>query len=336
VNGGHDNSTRHPKKNDCVQAIDFMFSYVDEYMNTKPNGIKHVIMNVYGGESLHHPDIVEILMAVRQKYLRFKDRWHLTLTTTTNAIISNNKLLEILPLIDEFTVSYHTENTKKQKALFRENLLSIKARGRRQKCVVLMHEEPTLFKDAEDMIAWLVQHDIKFLPRQLDRPVHLEDSTGVYDTRQMIWFNKLYNSRNHNAVTELSSTAEESKLTNIGRSCCGGRQVCLDQKYKQRHSFVDNHFPNWYCSVNHFFLYIKQVTGEIFVNKDCKMNFDGSIGPIGHLTESASMIERLRNDLATQTLPVIQCKKSRCLCGLCAPKSKTLEGYHDIMDKYLA
>jgi pyruvate-formate lyase-activating enzyme len=145
-----------------------MFEYVDLYMTNRPNGLKYVILNVYGGESLHHPDIVTILQAVQQCYEKYKTNWHLTVTTTTNAIVSPGKLASILPLIDEFTVSYHVENSNKNKKLFRNNLLTIKAAGRRQKCVVLMHPEPDFFEDCKDMIEWLTQHQIKCLPRQLD------------------------------------------------------------------------------------------------------------------------------------------------------------------------
>ena len=84
--GGHDNSTKHPPMSECLSALDFMFEYVDLYMNTKPKGIRYVILNVYGGESLHHPDIVKILSQVREKHQLYADRWHLTVTTTTNAI----------------------------------------------------------------------------------------------------------------------------------------------------------------------------------------------------------------------------------------------------------
>jgi hypothetical protein len=63
-----------------------MFEYADQYMQRKPNGLKYVVLNVYGGESLHHPDIVEILAQIQPKYQPYADRWHLTVTTTTNAI----------------------------------------------------------------------------------------------------------------------------------------------------------------------------------------------------------------------------------------------------------
>ena len=149
---GHDNSTKHPPLDECLKSIDFMFKYVDLYMSTKPPGLRFVILNIYGGESLYHPDIETILEAVHKKYLEYKDLWRLTVTTTTNAIITQKKLLKILPYIDEFTVSYHTEATPKQKQQFLENLLLIKQHNKRQKCVILMHPEPELFKDANNMI----------------------------------------------------------------------------------------------------------------------------------------------------------------------------------------
>jgi pyruvate-formate lyase-activating enzyme len=163
IYGGHDNSTRHPPLDECLKTIDFMFEYVDIYMSTKPQGIKYVILNVYGGEALHHPNIVDVLSVLRERYQPYQDRWHLTITTTTNAIIAPHRLDKIIPFIDEFTVSYHTENTDDQKQQFRDNLLKIKATGTRQKCVVLMHSESDKFTDAQNMIEWLKENDIKYL-----------------------------------------------------------------------------------------------------------------------------------------------------------------------------
>lgn len=331
--GGHDNSTKHPPASECLVALDFMFEYVDLYMNTKSKGIKYVILNVYGGESLHHPDIVNILSQIRTKYQQYSNRWHLTVTTTTNAIIPDKKLQQIIPYIDEFTVSYHTESTNKQKQQFKNNLLSIAQSGRRQKCVVLVHQGSELFQDATDMIAWLTDNNIKMLPRQLDGSGGA-NGDRIYNESQVQWFDKLYNSKSFAQPSSLLENKKESHLTDIGRACCGGRQTCTDQNYKQRHFYVENKFPDWYCSVNHFFLYVKQVNGEVFVNKDCKMNFDGEVGPIGNLKNTKEILSTLQNQLATDSLPVIQCKKYNCFCGLCAPKAKNLETYNKIMEKY--
>ena len=331
--GGHDNSTKHPPTSECLAALDFMFEYVDLYMSIKPKGIKFVILNVYGGESLHHPDIVNILGQIRTKYQPYSDRWHLTVTTTTNAIISDKKLRQIIPYIDEFTVSYHTESTEKQKQQFKNNLLSIAESGRRQKCVVLMHQQSELFQDAINMIAWLTENNIKKLPRQLDGNDGLVGDR-LYDQQQVQWFDGLYKLKSFGQPPRLLEDKKESYLSEVGRACCGGRQTCTDQNYKQRHFYVENKFPDWYCSVDHFFLFVKQVNGEIYVNKDCKMNFEGSVGPIGNLKNTEELISRLKNQLDNNNLPIIQCKKYKCLCGLCAPKAKSLETYNKIMEKY--
>jgi hypothetical protein len=303
-------------------------------MNTKPRGIRYVILNVYGGESLHHPNIIEILSQVREKYQPYTARWHLTVTTTTNAIVSNKKLQEIIPYIDEFTVSHHSESNNKQKQQFKENLLTIKRFGKRQKCVVLMHQNPELFADSQKMIDWLNENDIKFLPKQLDGSANTVGGIRLYDQKQVLWFNTLYKSKTFGESNTISDDSKKSNLTNVGRACCGGRQMCVDKNYKQRDFYVDNKFPDWYCSVNYFFLYVKQVTGEVYVNKDCKMNFDGTTGPIANLSHASDILSKLKTQLDTDTLPVIQCKKYNCLCGLCAPKAKELQTYHSIMEKY--
>jgi hypothetical protein len=64
------------------------------------------------------------------------------------------------------------------------------------------------------------------------------------------------------------------------------------------------------------------------------MNFDGSVGPIGNLKNANDLVIKLKNQLDTNSLPVIQCKKYKCVCGLCAPKAKELDTYNKIMEKY--
>lgn len=330
---GHDNSTKHPPLADCIKSLDFMFEYVDLYMRHKPRSIKQVVLNVYGGESLHHPNIVEILSQIREKHQRYSSNWNLTVTTTTNAIVSEKKIRAIIPYIDEFTMSYHTENTAKQKQQFKDNLLIVAETGKKQKCVVLMHHESDLFQDACNMIDWLNQHNISVLPRQLDGNINPANKRK-YTEEKITWFNSLYKSKTFGDKKNILDSTTDQNLTNVGRACCGGRQVCTDQNLKQRNFYVENKFPDWYCSVNHFFLYVKQVNGEIFVNKDCKMNFDGTVGPIGNLSNTKAILSTLSAQMDSNTLPVIQCKKTQCYCGLCAPKAKYLSTYHDIMKKY--
>lgn len=318
--GGHDNSTSHPPLTECLNSLDFMYEYANTYMAYKVRGLQKVVLNVYGGEALHHPDIKVILQQARLRHDKYE--WPLTITTTTNAIVTEKKLADLIPLIDQFTVSYHPESTDKQKQQFRQNLLIIKNSGKALKCVVLMH--PKLFEDAQAQIAWCKDQGIACQPKAIDHPQEWPQFN--YDSKQVIWLNNLYQAD--------IAPAENTDVSEQGRACCGGRSLFHNGDYKTPVGFVANKFPDWYCSVNWFFVYVKQVNGEVFVNKDCMMNFDGTVGPIGNLSESKQLLDKLKSQLEQNTLPIIQCKKHSCWCGLCAPKAKDLENYQHIMKKY--
>jgi hypothetical protein len=233
-------------------------------------------------------------------------------------------------------VSYHTTNTEKQKTLFRSNVLDIIAAKKRIKCVIMMHPDVDRFTDAQQMISWCQQHDIKFLPKQLDS--NPSTSKFLYQSHQVQWFDQMYAKKTYQIGRRpLSVDVSQDQTVNlsaVGRACCGGRGLCKDQMHKNRECYVDNKFTDWYCSVNEFFVYIKQVTGEVYTNKDCKMNFDNTVGPIGHLSHAQSLLQNLRNKIKDRSLPVIQCQKTRCLCGLCAPKAKDRKNFDNLMEKY--
>ena len=327
---GHDNTQKHPPLEECLKTIDFMYQYVDKILAQRRAGLRYVILNVYGGEGLHHPNIETILEQAKQRHVEYQDRWNLKITTTTNAIVTRKKMARILNFVDEFTVSYHSETSPTQKQLFRENILQIKQAGRDVKCVVLMHAEPKLFADSQQQIKWCQANDVRHLPRQLDhRPEHTQFN---YNEKQVVWFDNLYKERSHSKTQAISQPVRDKNnnvdLADTGRSCCGGRQLCEDGNYNDRKFFVANKFPGWYCSVDQFFLHVKQTTGEVFVNKDCKMNYNGDVGPIGFLTDVEAMLSSVG-----QT-PTIQCAKSRCFCGLCAPKAADISSYNKIMRKY--
>ena len=64
------------------------------------------------------------------------------------------------------------------------------------------------------------------------------------------------------------------------------------------------------------------------------MNFEGTVGPIGHLDRSQQLLETLEQQLTTDTVPVITCAKKICYCGLCAPKAQTKDQYTEMFKKY--
>ena len=102
----HNNSTEHPSLDECLKTIDFMYAYADRYMQLKPSWQKMVVLNVYGGESIFHPDITTILDQVR---IRHTYDWPLTVTVTTNGVAGANLWSRVVERVDEFTISFHSE-----------------------------------------------------------------------------------------------------------------------------------------------------------------------------------------------------------------------------------
>jgi len=310
IEGGHDNATQHPPVADCLQTIDFMYEYVDLYMQHKKPSQRKVVLNVYGGESLFHPGIIEILEACKNKYAQYQSKWHLTVTCTTNAVIGQNLLERILPLIDEFTVTFHAESLEKQRDQALANLKTIKERNVRVKCVILMHNNPVLWDRCLDAIAFCKTHNVKHIVKPLD-------NTGdqwAYSAEQL----RILRPNEHPIQFVKPAVAIEQ-----GRQCCGGRLLSTNGKLNSRETFVPRQgFKNWSCSVNWFFLFVRQLDGAIYTNKDCMTSTTGRVEPLGQLDNTMDILNTLRQQL-NGNMPVIKCVKTTCRCGFCAPKAKS-------------
>jgi pyruvate-formate lyase-activating enzyme len=340
IDGGHDNSTKHPPLNECLSTIDFMYQYVDLYMKSKKPSQRKVVLNVYGGESVFHPNIVEILSACREKYKPYQNDWHLTITCTTNGIVGSNQWQRIVPLIDEFSVSFHSENLPKRKQQYLDNVLYLKKQGKRFKCVIMMHNDPKYFSESEKIVEFCKQHDIRYIEKPLD---NIEDK-WAYTSQQFqrlktFWINSLPVSKQQSYENNLNSlTANNEKIHSIteGRPCCGGRKLSLNNDLKSTVSFVPRQgFKDWYCSVNWFFLFVRQLDGAVFTNKDCRTSTTGRVEPLGYINDYQSIINTLKIQLDSQEPPIIKCVKDICLCGFCAPKAENLEDYKKLLGRNL-
>ena len=322
MGGGHWTLANHPDKQECINTINFLYDYTDLYMQTKQRFSRRAVLNVYGGESLLHPDIVEILHATREKHSGYD--WPLTISTTTNAIIGVKRMKEIIPYIDEFTVSYHTDSLTKQREIFRKNVLEIKNSNKRIKVVMLMTNDYSKWDDLLEMIEWCKRNNVRWVPRQLDNA----DPAKVYNLQQLAWFAEQYDQ-------PLESFEAGEGLTDKGRPCCGGRGMCTNGDLKTKQTFIpQTNFKDWYCSVNHFFVFVKQNDGRIFSNKDCRMNFNGKVEPIGNLNNVETLLAETRDRLSGSEIPLMKCAKTRCVCGICAPKAMALDTAKQIMKKH--
>lgn len=335
--GGHDNSTKHPPLAECLQTIDFMYEYVSLYMKHKKQSQRKVVLNLYGGESLFHPDIVTILEECHKRYLPFKDQWVLTIICTTNGIVGKNLWKKIVPLIDEFTVSYHTETLLKQKSLYKDNILYLKKNNKRFKCSILMHSAPDLFDEAEAFVEFCKINNIDYFLKPLDN----HDDKWRYSNKQFktlktFWINSVPNGKKSSYSTTLETVGSEESVSFIkeGRMCCGGRKLSINGDLKSCMSFIPKQgFKNWYCSVNWFFLFVRQEDNQVFTNKDCKMSTTGNVEPLGDLNDCKKIIDTLKYQLESNLMPVIQCKKETCMCGFCAPKAENKDSFNELIKR---
>ncbi len=341
----HDNSVPHPPLEECLDTADFLLDYADLYVSRRNEQQRHVSLNIFGGESLFHPNIVDILKYLRDQHTNKKYQWSLGLSTVTNAVVKEKIWNRIVDLVDYFTVSYHAESTEEQQNLVKKNLLTLQNTGKNYHCAIMMH--PKNWDNCQAMIEWCKDNNIKYLPRQIDHgPLNFK---FYYNNDQASWFQDFYDAGKtgcNSCETSCKKTplleGLKKKVFSIvnleskGRSCCGGTPFHIDQNYQQTQTHIQNRLKGWHCSVNYFFVFVKQVTGEIFLNKDCRVNFDNKVAPIGYLKDRKSILEKLKQDLENNTLPTVICAKNKCWCGLCAPKAATKEKYSEIMEKYLA
>ena len=339
IDGGHDNSTQHPSLDECLTTIDFMYQYVDLYMQHKKQSQRKVVLNVYGGESIFHPNIVEILQACREKYSAYKDRWWLTITCTTNGIVGPNQWKRIVPLIDEFSVSYHSEILPKQQQQYLDNILYLKEQNKRFKCVVMMHNDPVYFAKSEKIVEFCKEHNLRYVEKPLDNTEEKWAYTpDQFSKLKTFWMNAVPTSKQAEYKNSLDLVGNEDKVQSIfeGRPCCGGRKLSLNNDLTSSVSFVQKQgFRDWYCSVNWFFLFVQQLTGDVYTNKDCRTSTTGRVEPLGNLNNYQLIIDQVKTQLDNKAMPVIQCVKDICACGFCAPKADNIEDFNKLLTRNL-
>ena len=327
----HNNKIPHPSLEDCLKTVDFLLEYVDVYMENKNPKHRNAGFNVFGGESLFHPNIVEILSYIKTQHKKYEHRWTMAVQTVTNAVVKEKIWNQIVPLLDYFTISYHSESTKEQQDLVRQNLLMLKANNKRFICSILMHAGR--WDNCQQMIEWCKANDIPYLPRQIDHSWH--DIKFWYNKEQTQWWDDLRGVERqvplHKKIISIVN------LDSQGRSCCGGTELSVNGNTACGQTYIPgNNFQGWSCSVNYFFVYVKQVTKEVFLNKDCQMDFNKKIAPIGTVDRGDNIIQNLRQNFANDTMPVVTCNKSKCWCGICAPKAHDKQTFDSMMEKYVA
>jgi sulfatase maturation enzyme AslB (radical SAM superfamily) len=316
---GHNNKIPHPSITETLDTVDFIINYVSVIMQSRK--VKEASLNIQGGESLVHPQIIQIL-----KYTNAKAQdldWKLYINTITNAVVKDKIWARLVQYINFFTISFHSESSYKQQEQVRKNILYLKTHNKNFHVSIMMH--PKYWDTCVDMVEWCKANDVKFNIRQIDH--HWMDFRFNYTSEQAAYIS---GGAIAPTIVQKAKAVVTGKvnLSAQSRECCGGLEMCTNETACTKR--VENKFKGWHCSVDKHFLYIRQTTGEVFTNKDCRMNFDGKVGPIGNLKNTQAILDRI--SAGTNT---IICKKSYCNCGLCAPKAQHKDDYDRIMVKYV-
>jgi organic radical activating enzyme len=345
----HDNNTKHPELERCKKGIDFIFKYVDLVMSIKKSYEKSVTLNLLGGETLIRPDIVEILEYMSELYnTTYKDRWKLTTYVTTNGIVGKSVLKKCLSLIQYWTVSYHTEALDKQKKMAVETIYLLKKHNKSFDVRLMAHSNPTKFKECQDLAKQFDQDGIKNSIKPIGATQsHVDvqswnniDSTNIhtYTKDQSEFIANYWNNRNKkstNTITLHNMTKVDKKfvVTSAGYPCCSEKTLCVNSDRKNTVSHVPiTQFQDWYCSVNWYFLFVKQNSELIYHNTSCRVNPETNlVEPIGTLSDGDLILKKFKHQLDTNTVPVVKCPKNYCGCGICAPKAKSKEDFEKII-----
>ena len=346
----HDNFSAHATLDSLKENVDFLYEYIDLHLGYRTSKIANI--GFTGGEPTVNPNFIPFAKYLRTEYNeKYKDKWTCGFALTTNGAMGLKMGQAVMQNFDHATVSYHSESNQKLKQQVKDRILEFHYQGSdfnfTVSCNVMFHAD--YFDECRDLCEFLDSHGVNYVPRVIgEEPDSRPTFAHKYNDEQLQWMKDYWKRKNEKKndeqeVTKVLSavgekTTQKKKLgQNIGRPCCGSRDMLLHTGTKKRKSnFVDfRQFKGWHCSVNWFFLHLEQQTDSVFHHQTCQARFDGKRGRIGKLSEGKKLIKDLRQKMNTNTMPTVICPKMTCGCGLCAPKSMHQEKYLEVLGNHL-
>ena len=346
----HDNFSAHATLEELKRNVDFLYEYTDLYMQFR--NLKIANFGFTGGEPTVNPNFIPFAQYLKQQYQeKYADRWEAGFALTTNGAMSEKMGQAVMENFGHATVSYHSESDDKLKQQVKDRILQFAYQGPLHEFTVsvnvMFHAE--YFDECVQLCDFLQAHEVDFVPRVIgEEPDSKPTFAHKYSKDQLQWFKDYWKRKNEEkreqettwALSAASDKTENKQKVignNIGRPCCGSRDMMLYNGTDSRRSnFVDfREFKGWNCSVNWFFLHLEQQTDSIYHHQTCQARFDGTRGPIGKISEGHKLIEELKVKLESGTMPTIVCPKQTCGCGLCAPKSMNQDRFFDVLENHI-
>ena len=339
----HDNFSKHATLDELKNNVDFLYEYTDLYMQYRNHKVAN--FGFTGGEPTVNPNFIPFAQYLKNQYEeKYANRWEAGFALTTNGAMSEKMGQAVMENFGHATVSYHAESDGKLKQQVKDRILQFHYQGGLYEFTVsvnvMFHAE--YFDECVELCEFLKAHEVDFVPRVIgEEPDSRPTFAHKYSDEQLAWMKNYWKQKNdatyaNSAASDVVKNAK--KLGNsIGRPCCGSRDMLLTLGNESRKSnFVDfRQFQGWSCSVNWFFLHLEQQTDSIYHHQTCQARFDNRRGPIGKLSEGKKLIAELKDMLENNRMPVIQCPKHTCGCGLCAPKSKFEEKFVETLGNHV-
>lgn len=314
----HDNSLKPVEYDQVKRSIDFIFKYSKTILSIKRKHARKLAINFIGGEPMIHPNVIEILVYLKEQYKKYyKDDYHLSVCMTSNATFGSNILSKCLPYIDLWTLSYHTEANQKQKDLVLKNIKKIKDENKRLQVRVIAPEKDELFFEASSIHKELLDMDVNALLKPCYNRMYDADKTGYLKT---FWIGQ-------------NLQQDQEYKTDRGTTCCAERPLNVNNDRKKQVTFLQsNRFHTWYCGLMFRYLYVDWL-GRIYQNSVCQISYETNLPePIGHVDNYELVLENLNKKIEDRDIPVIVCPYETCtVCGMCAPKAKNKEEFTKIM-----
>lgn len=339
----HDNFSKHATLDELKNNVDFLFEYIDVYMEHRQTKIASV--GFTGGEPTVNPNFIPFAKYLREQYNeKYADKWEADFALTSNGAFSEKMGQAVMENFGHATISYHSETDQKLKQQVKDRILQLHYQGSLYQFTVsvnvMFHAE--YFDECKELCQFLLEHGVDFVPRVIgEEPGSMPSFAHKYNEEQLAWMKNYWKQKNDalyasSAVGDVVKNAKKLG-SSIGRPCCGSRDMMLHNGTEKRKStFVEfREFKGWKCSVNWFFLHLEQQTDQVFHHQTCQAKFNGTRGAIGKISEGHLLVEDLRKQMQAGTLPTIVCPKQTCGCGLCAPKSMDQNKLLAVLDNHI-
>ena len=350
----HNAHSPHTEKDNLLKAIDFLKEYKSRISNFIDH--KEYYISMTGGEPTANPHFIDTVIELKKQAPDFK------LDVTTNGSFNNKIRNTINQVFDHITISYHAEADQKLKAKVLDNIKYFHANGPKVKVNLMMHAYEywdecvalaEQFKNdsisfvpriiGESMEKNRFNHQYTAEQQEWMKSYWKTDSNKNIK-KDSVQVEKIESDnakfvREENKKRKPESAAGLAKA-NLGRYCCGKVDLCSfgkDTKTWNTSKLV-NHtkFQTWNCLINFYFLYLDQELDQVWHHQTCKSTWDPNRpffrdplesgkdiqAPIGKISEYETILANFDQRVLGGYIPMIQCPRTSCGCGVCVPKAK--------------